>query len=253
MRGIKAGTLFVPSSFFDGEFDKVVSNLQNDSLSGAEKKTLLALSELTTSDGLCCASAPKIAVLTGLNDKTTNGATVSLARKEFVLVKRGRGVPNVYFFLWKDVYAKAFKGPVCGKEEIELRPIKRAPKNPGGKVSRVDDKTLGEVLIRIKEEYHPSRRNQQPATAKRELSTILNEAVNGSMEKEAQKAAIDAKASQIVDFIKQMRTLPIWTRNDGKFLMGLGNFLTARGWEVTVLAERESLQSQLSELIENEI
>ena len=251
MNKIETGSLFVPSEFFKDKFDKVLLNIQNSSLSGSEKKTLLALSELATPEGMCCASAPKIAELADINAKTANGATVSLARKGFLLAKRGKGVPNVYFFLWNDLYIKASKGPVFKKEDIELLPLKRQRPSVTRKPSKVNETAIMESLAEIKGHYHQDRRNQQPTTAKRELASILNEAVGKAMIGEGRNQAIEAKKTQIVDFINQMKTLPIWTRNGGKYLLGLGNFLIARGWEMNFAVDRSSLDAQVAELIEN--
>lgn len=244
---LEAGDFFFPAETFGQHFGKVLLNIRDNTISGAEKKALLVLSELTTDEGLCCVSAHTIAKHANINPKTANKVTVTLTKKGFLTTKKGKGIPNTYFFMWKDIYGKAATVPVYdyGEGKLVSKTLQNINKHKHkAKVSIIAKEKL---LTEIKSHYHPEHINQQPIRAKQELSDMLDSTVSGLNDPEKIEYALEAKRKQIIDFIERLKTSSVWNNNGGKFLMGLGNFMAARGWEVKV---EKTIENQLAELIE---
>lgn len=253
MGQIKEGNLFIPSEIFGNSFDNVLLNIQNGAITKTEKKVLLALSKLTTSEGLCRAPAVEIAKQTDIHHQTINGATVSLSKKGFLISKKLIGTPNTYFFVWQKIYSEAKKGPVYDKD-YDLFVIKNIHRTNKPKFTiKFNNGEAAALLTEIKTHYHPNRANLQPMTAKREIASIFNQATSNLKNLEETTRAVNKKKTQIIEFIDKIKTTNDWKRDNGKFLLGFGNFLVSRGWETSLPIKAGTVEDELSKLIENEL
>jgi len=89
------------------------------------------------------------------------------------------------------------------------------------------DRGIGEIIST----YHPSRSRNQPVLARTEYKKIMLEASKKYRKINDKLEAQSELQNKIISYIKYMKDLPIWRKEGGKYLQGLGNFLRARSWE----------------------
>lgn len=88
----------------------------------------------------------------------------------------------------------------------------------------------------IKQTYHPAKATKQPRIAIKEYLRLL---INASKNTTTRKDAISAELrlhKKILDYIDFLKHTPEW-ENGGKFLLGLGNFLISKQWEIQTIPE----------------
>lgn len=253
---VKNSDIFSPrrvfGKYYVKRFRELLCNIQDDSLSKSEKRTLLTLVELNGSKPPLPVTSKQIAEHAHIHPKTANAAAINLERKGFLFILHMRNrMPNTFFLYWKDIYNRAKERPVYKKETntIVTKILKTVAKS--GQSSKEIDKPVTDLLTSIKTYYHPDRANMQPAIAKRELALILEQTVSGLETSTEKEQAIDKKRTQIIDFINQIKLTETWKRDDGKYLLGLGNFLATRGWETAENKTNKTIEDEVSNLLES--
>jgi predicted DNA-binding transcriptional regulator len=91
-----------------------------------------------------------------------------------------------------------------------------------------------EWLKEIEDTYHPLRSKLQRPTARAEFERILVDSSRGIEGEGSIKKKREAKEDvflKIIAYINEMKETDDWTREGGKYLLGLGNFLLSRPWE----------------------
>lgn len=120
---------------------------------------------------------------------------------------------------------------------------------PATKVKLSSDK-ISVLLSEIRAVYPKNRASLQPATAKTAFTAIINNEIKNN---NSEEAALDL-VSKIKDSIAALRQSSAWTKNNGKYVPGLGNFLLGEAWknpiqkEPAVSQERKVLDEELSSL-----
>lgn len=90
-----------------------------------------------------------------------------------------------------------------------------------------------ELLGLLRESYHPNKAFLQPSWQVTELKSILADATSKEETPEAVIAAEDAVIKKITSYMDTLRETKTW-KEEGTYLMGLGNFLKARAWNSKV-------------------
>ncbi len=127
---------------------------------------------------------------------------------------------NKYTLLWHCYYSNL----------VKLSSIKTID-------NKLSDKEITYAFNKIKDLYHDDKKDLQPVVARKEFNKIIDEATANRPAGVSVNEAALSQVQLIINYINKLKDDPVWNKNGGIFLLGFGNMIKKRPWEVSSSAK----------------
>ena len=224
-------------------YDKIRKNLTDIMLGILPYREALILKNLmyySSERGIAYPSHDTVAKKSGVSTRHVRRLLTNLVDKGYIEKTYNTHDKRTYiYFKWQNIYCE-----ILGIGPKKIKPVKTKEEK------RLED-LRKEWLEEVREAYHPEKASLQPTRTKEYYNQALVKAGENARSRADRRKRQRDEHERILAEIERLKQTKDWTRQGGKYLQGLGNFLAGGSWKLDVPDAGDAELADTHKLIED--